>query len=736
MKTKLNSLPSIGALLTVVIAVFGLLGYIPGLAFLGRVREDYIPMAPSTALSFIILGFILIIINIKRLPELKSNILMILALLVSLFGILEVAGHFIGIDLNFENTLVPFAGTLGEIPVARMSPATGTAFFLSGIVVFLFIYRPIILKSNMYLIYFKGGLSILVLIISFIFCLAYIYGTPLLYGQSATVPMALSTAIGFMFLSISTLTFENDTFPMNLLTGSTTRSYLLRFILPLSTLSVILGGLMVFASLQLLKINPAFMSAALTVFIILSTGLIATFISRLMGNKIEKSSSDLNRAYKDLSKEIEERKQAEELLLQQTNELETINTFGNIVTSAKLDLKEVFDKAMRGFFDTIHPDIAFLFLRDGEKLILKNILPSTGRERLGEIPEHKVGECICGLSVTQKKALYSRDIFKDNRCTWEECKNAGMKSFASLPLIDSEEVIGVIGIASDKERDFEQQSEFLETLTSQISMAVVNARLYNTGQKELIERKKIEVELLKHRNHLEELVKERTKELEAFSYSVSHDLRAPLRAIDGFTRILIDDYASKLDKEGKRLGSIIQGNAKKMGKLIDDLLAFSRLGRTSMTYSKIDMRNMVNAIYHEATSAEERKRIKFNIAELVPIEGDTNMMRQVWMNLISNAVKFSSQRKRAVISVTSQEEKEKITYCIKDNGAGFNMKYVDKLFGVFQRLHSEKDFMGTGIGLSLVQRIVHRHDGNVWAEGKIDKGASFYFSLPNKKRKT
>jgi len=220
------------------------------------------------------------------------------------------------------------------------------------------------------------------------------------------------------------------------------------------------------------------------------------------------------------------------------------------------------------------------------------------------------------------------------------------------------------------------------------------------------------------------------KELEAFSYSVSHDLRAPLRAIDGFTNILLEDYVANLDAEGKRIGSIIQYNARKMGQLIDDLLAFSRMGRADMHFSEIDMQNMANAIYHEATSAEERKRITFTIADLSRAKGDTNMMRQVLMNLISNAIKFSSHRKQSVISVTCREEENELSYCIKDNGAGFDMKYKDKLFGVFQRLHSEKEFEGTGVGLALVQRIIHRHGGNVWAEGEVDNGAAFYFSLP------
>ena len=144
------------------------------------------------------------------------------------------------------------------------------------------------------------------------------------------------------------------------------------------------------------------------------------------------------------------------------------------------------------------------------------------------------------------------------------------------------------------------------------------------------------------------------------------------------------------------------------------------------------MKNMVNSIYHEVTDEKQRKRIKINIAKLPEVEGDTTMMRQVWINLISNSVKFSSHRKQSIISVTSKKEEDKLIYCIKDNGAGFNMKYVDKVFEVFKRLHSEAEFEGTGIGLALVRRIISRHNGDIWAEGKVDKGATFCFSLPIK----
>ena len=284
------------------------------------------------------------------------------------------------------------------------------------------------------------------------------------------------------------------------------------------------------------------------------------------------------------------------------------------------------------------------------------------------------------------------------------------------------------------------------------------------AHKEIIARKQSEAELTRYRDHLEELVKQRTdelekanlslnqditarqqteeelrqrtaeleasiKELEAFSYSVSHDLRAPLRSMAGFSRAMLEDYSEKLDEHGKQYLRHIEDSSAVMGQLIDDLLKLSRVTRSAINYGKVDLSDMAQKIVTELVKSESQRRVNVVIAPDIIVYGDRNLLQLVLKNLLDNAWKFSSKVAEPRIEMGVIEYNGKPAYFIRDNGAGFDMTFADKLFQPFQRLHQPSEFTGTGIGLATVQRIIRRHGGAIWAESKVGEGSTFFFTL-------
>lgn len=303
-------------------------------------------------------------------------------------------------------------------------------------------------------------------------------------------------------------------------------------------------------------------------------------------------------------------------------------------------------------------------------------------------------------------------------------KDENIRSYVSYPLVVERELIGMVNFGADEPGVYVGQwRHIIREVADQLAIAIRQARLIE--------------QVKSYSEELEQRVQERTEELESFTYSVSHDLRTPLRAVGGFARMLKERYAENLDDEGRRLVRVIYENTQKMGKLINGLLALARLGRRDMNRQSLDVEKLVREAFEEALQDEEDRKnsradreIKFTVGDLPAAQADGTMLRRLLVNLLSNALKFTREEDPARIRVDAREgEDGRAVYMVCDNGVGFDEAYADKLFGVFERLHDEESFAGTGIGLAIAERVVQRHSGQIWADGDVDEGATFYFTL-------
>ena len=328
-----------------------------------------------------------------------------------------------------------------------------------------------------------------------------------------------------------------------------------------------------------------------------------------------------------------------------------------------------------------------------------------------------------GYSEDEMKWMNLKDLYPEE-------ERASLNSFVER--IDTEN--GLIYEAMQVNRSGER---FIAEISARY-FDIEKKRFYQFIIRDITEKKKNEEELKRYKEHLERLVEERTarlelanKELEAFSYSVSHDLRAPLRSIDGFSQVLLEDYGKVLDRVAQDYLRRIRNATLRMEGLIDDLLNLSRITRSELTYEEVDLSSLAKEVIEEQIEREQRDNVNVRIHDGMKVKGDAKLLRIMLENFFSNALKFTSRNDRPEIEFGMTEIDGKLTYFVRDDGVGFDMSYVDKLFKPFQRLHSLKEFPGTGIGLAIIYRIIKRHGGVVWAEGEVGKGARFYFRINN-----
>ena len=358
-------------------------------------------------------------------------------------------------------------------------------------------------------------------------------------------------------------------------------------------------------------------------------------------------------------------------------------------------------------------DGATFVLRDGDKCFYAEedaIAPLWKGKRF------PMSACISGWVMLNRKAAVIEDIYADPRIPADAYRPTFVKSLAMVP-IRTQDPIGAIGnYWATKRMPPPETVRLLEALANFTSIAIENADLYASLERRVQERTRD----LAEANH----------ELEAFSYSVSHDLRTPLRHMDGFLGLLKKALGPGPGAEAARLLGKVEDSVKRMDLLIADLLAFSRMGRAEMRSCRVDLAGLLSQVKEELSEDIRGRSVAWNTGELPEVEGDPDLLRQVLANLVGNAVKFTRKQPEAAIEVGAAPAKDgRAVIYVRDNGAGFDMAYAERLFGLFQRLHLQEDYEGTGIGLANVRRIIKRHGGEVWAESAPGKGATFYFTL-------
>jgi PAS domain S-box-containing protein len=510
-------------------------------------------------------------------------------------------------------------------------------------------------------------LALIVLLISLFSIVGYLYKVEVFYSVFSYIPMAVHTAVGFLLLSVAMLFYKPDVGIMHVFTLRLTGSIVARRLIPAAfVVPIVLGYLRLTAHVHGL-VTVEFGITLLVLSITLFYLYLIWFNSDLINRK-------------DELRTIVENKLSEsnKTLADQTAKLTQLfeSSPDALIT---LDMQLVvnsWNKAAERMYGFSSAEMIGKAIEE----VIPTVYVQENRDKV--------------LSLFMEKGSWQGEFVQFDR--------SGRKLYV---LCSASFVYDAKGNAT--------------------GIIVIN--------RDISERKASEEKIKDLNDHLGEVnaqLRQSNEELDSFSYSVSHDLRAPLRAILGYSRMIEEDYSKLFDDEGRRLFSVVQKNARRMGMLIDDLLAFSHLGKTEIKKTEVMMKSIVETAVQEVLNGAH---VTINIGELHSAYADPGLIKQVFINLLSNAIKYSSKKQHPQVDISSERNDGEVIFSVKDNGDGFDMQYAHKLFGVFQRLHKASEFEGTGVGLAIVHRIISRHNGRIWAESTKGQGATFYFSLPHHK---